>query len=87
VTMKSTEFWVVTLCSLEKPNVSEEHITSIFGSQNKCARPVVSSLAYSLTMKMEVPLEHQALLAYKALLYSLNLEDCGLLSYICCIIY
>jgi hypothetical protein len=43
----------------------------------QCALPVVSSLAYSLTLKMEVSLEHQALLAYKALPYSLNTEDCG----------
>jgi hypothetical protein len=67
VIKNSTEFWVVTLCSLEKPNVSEEHITSSFRvtaqaqqetnkKQAVISLSVVTSLAYSLSLKIEVHL-------------------------------
>jgi hypothetical protein len=30
MTKKNTVFWTVMLCSADRPDVSEEHITSIF---------------------------------------------------------
>jgi hypothetical protein len=43
VTMKYTVFWVVVApCSWEKPDVSEEHTTSIFRVDSKSSKPVPS---------------------------------------------